>query len=121
IGILRHKKGKVKPVPCLRPSCPWGKCFMSRHVSRKQRWQQENATSYTSAVGKVFYERGAWYGLLEYRTRAPGEPESSLAQWVAHTDRLGPFKRPRNAMVALEREATFLQNHHGQDLLFDDQ
>jgi hypothetical protein len=88
---------------------------MSRHVGRKQRWQQHSATRYASAIGEVAYADNAWYGTLQYRTRvaptAPAEP----ARWESHTVRLGPFKRPRNAMVALEREATILKNRHGAD------
>ena len=30
-------------------------------------------------------------------------------------------QRPRNAMIALEQEATVLKNRHGDDVLFGDQ
>jgi hypothetical protein len=92
---------------------------MSRHISRKQRWTEETPQRYSSADGKVFYERGAWYGTLEYRTRVP--EDGRLAAWEAHTLRLGPFKRPRNAMVAVEQEATILRNRHGENVLFSGQ
>ena len=39
--------------------------------------------------------------------------------WTEHRERLGPFKRPRNAMVALEREVTLLRNRHGKDILVE--
>jgi hypothetical protein len=89
---------------------------MSKHVSRKQRWTQQTPTRYTSAVGKVVYEQRAWYALLEYRLRS--EEPSPLPKWEEHAQRLGPFKRPRNAMVALEREVTLLKNRHGENVLF---
>ena len=92
---------------------------MSKHISRKQRWTEESPTQHSSALGKVVYQQRAWYGLLDYRLRA--EEGASLAVWEPHTQRLGPFKRPRNAMVAVEREATLLKNRHGDGVLFGNQ
>jgi hypothetical protein len=94
---------------------------MSRHVSRKQRWKQESTKAYSSPFGVVRYEERAWFGTLAYRTRAPQPEPGGLAQWVPQTLRLGPFKRPRDAMVAVEREAAFLRNRHGEALLFGDE
>jgi hypothetical protein len=91
---------------------------MSKHLSRKKRWAQVDARTYTSAQGRVVYERDGWYGLLDYRTRVPPEGEGGLPSWQRQSRRLGPFKRPRNAMIALEQEATVLQNRHGDDVLF---
>ena len=42
---------------------------MSKHIGRKQRWTQETPGRYSSSLGKVFYEKQAWYGQLDYRTR----------------------------------------------------
>jgi hypothetical protein len=92
---------------------------MSKHVSRKQRWTAESPTQHTSAVGKVVYQQRAWYGLLDYKLRA--EEGGPMPVWVPHAQRLGPFKRPRNAMVAVEREATLLKNRHGDGILFGNQ
>jgi hypothetical protein len=92
---------------------------MSKHISRRQRWTEESPTQHSSALGKVVYQQRAWYGLLDYRLRV--EEGAGLATWEPHTQRLGPFKRPRNAMVAVEREATILQNHHGANVLFGNQ
>lgn len=94
---------------------------MSKHVGRKQRWTQEDARTYSSDVGKVLYEQNAWYALLDYKTLVQPESEGGFPTRLAYSRRLGPFKRPRNAMVALEREATFLKNHHGKDVFFGDQ
>jgi len=93
---------------------------MSKHVGRKQRWTQEDARTYSSDLGKVLYEQNAWYALLDYKTLVQPESDAGLPAWLSCSRRLGPFKRPRNAMVALEREATFLKNHHGQGVLFGD-
>ena len=93
---------------------------MSKHVGRKQRWSRVDARTYTSALGRVAYQQAAWYALLEYRTLVPGEA-GTLPAWEPHARRLGPYRRPRNAMVALEREATALRNRHGKDVLFGDQ
>jgi hypothetical protein len=94
---------------------------MSKHIGRKQRWTQDSAKQYSSAQGKVVYQENAWYAILAYKTCAPQEEEAAFPTWVAQTERLGPYKRPRNAMVALEREVTALKNRHGKDVLFGDQ
>jgi hypothetical protein len=65
--------------------------------------------------------QGAWYSLLDYRTLVPPQRPGGLPRWETHALRLGPYKRPRNAMVALEREATFLKNRHGRDVLFGEE
>ncbi len=92
---------------------------MSKHVGRKKRWTAESPTRYSSPLGRVVYEQRAWHGVLRYRTAAAGP--DGMPAWTAHTKRLGPFKRPRNAMVALEEEATILRNRHGPNLLLDGQ
>jgi len=51
---------------------------------------------------------------VAYRLRPEDAPPDVLPAWEAHADRLGPFKRPRNAQVEAERHATFLQNRHGE-------
>jgi hypothetical protein len=94
---------------------------MSKHVSRSKRWNQQDARTYVSAQGRVVYERDGWYAKLVYRTQVPTEREGGLPSWQPHALRLGPFKRPRNAMVALEQEATVLKNRHGDRVLFGDQ
>jgi hypothetical protein len=91
---------------------------MTKHVGRKQRWTRKDATNYTSDSGTVFYERGAWHARLAYHVRAPAGPDGRASTWLPHDRRLGPFKRPRNAMVALEQEVTFLRNHHGEGIRF---
>lgn len=90
---------------------------MSKHIGRKQRWTQESPKRYTSAEGTVVYEEQAWFGVFKYRLRLPDD--SGLAKWEEHRERLGPFKRPRNAMVALEREVTLLRNRHGKNILVE--
>ena len=76
----------------------------------KQRPEEWNET-----VG-VFFERGAWWAEVTYRLRAEDAPPDAPPAWEPHTDRLGPFKRPRNAQVEAERHATFLQRRHGDDV-----
>jgi hypothetical protein len=93
---------------------------MSKHVGRKQRWAQLDARTWSSNLGRVAYLQNAWYALLEYKTPLPPELEGSLASWQPQARRMGPFMRPRNAMVALEREAAFLKNRHGKGILFGD-
>src|SRR5437588_669545 len=98
-----------------------GRIAMSKHTGRKQRWTQVNAHTHTSALGKVAYQQDGWYALLKYRTLVPSAEAAAPASWEAVERRLGPFKRPRDAMVALEREVTFLRNHHGKNVLIADE
>jgi hypothetical protein len=91
---------------------------MTKHISRKQRWTRHSPKEYSSSRGKVVYERNGWYAAVIYRTLAL--TEAGHAQWERHEFRLGPFKRSRNAMVALEEEVSVLQNRHGEAILLGD-
>ena len=94
---------------------------MGKHVGRKQRWSQKDARTYTSALGPVVYRQDAWFARLAYQVRQPPATEGELPAWV-RTDRwLGPYRRPRNAMVELEREVTILRNRHGADVRVGDE
>jgi hypothetical protein len=87
---------------------------MSRHVPRHERWTSHGPTEHRSGPGlTVYFRRGAWWAEVAYRTLPDGVPVGPLAPWRPHTDVLGPFKRPRNAMVAAEQQATFLRRRHG--------
>jgi hypothetical protein len=94
---------------------------MSKHVGRKERWARLDAHTWSSRQGKAAYQQDGWYALLDYRILAPPQRPGGPPTWVAHARRLGPFKRPRDAMVALEREVTVLRNRHGKDVLFGDE
>jgi len=94
---------------------------MTKHVSRKKRWAVLDAKTYSSALGKVVYDKDGWYGLFDYKTLVPPEREGGLPTWQPHSLRFGPFKRSRNAMIAIEREATVLKNRHGENILIGEQ
>jgi hypothetical protein len=89
---------------------------MAKNAGRKGRWTQRDARTYVSALGPVVYRLDAWYARLAYQVREPPAEDGALPAWVAHDRWLGPYKRPRNAMVELEREATYLRNRHGADV-----
>ena len=93
---------------------------VSRHVPRNDRWFPHGPVEHRSLDGlRVFFERGAWWAEVAYRlTAAEGtdDPASSEKQ----SDRLGPFKRPRNAMVEAERHATFLQRRYSDRVVLGD-
>src|SRR5262245_22984624 len=94
---------------------------MSRHVPRRERWERRQPTEYRSVERLVVrYEKGAWWADVAYRLLAGGAAPGELANWHRHAERLGPFKRPRNAMVEAERHATALRNRHGGRIAFDD-
>jgi hypothetical protein len=94
---------------------------MSKHQARKDRWKQHDAKTYASAIGHVVYRQDAWYARLIYKVRETTTEEGQLPSWVHHDRWLGPFKRPRNAMVELEREVTVLRNRHGEDVQIGDE
>jgi len=71
---------------------------MSRHIPRHDRWQRVGPIEYRSGAGlRVYFERGAWWADVSYRLRPEDESPEAVATWKEQTDRLGPFKRPRNA------------------------
>jgi hypothetical protein len=87
---------------------------MSRHVPRSHRWQAQGPDRYRSVDGPhVRRYKGQWWADVAYELlgeSAGGEP----ATWTHHLDTLGPFRRPRNAMVEAERHVTMLRNRHGE-------
>jgi hypothetical protein len=89
---------------------------MAKNAGRKGRWTQRDARTHTSALGPVVYHQDAWYARLAYQIRESPAEEGALPAWVAYDRWLGPYKRPRNAMVELEREAAYLRNRHGPDV-----
>jgi hypothetical protein len=92
---------------------------MSRHVSRRDRWQAEGPTQHRSVDGLVVRRiKGVWWAEIAYQVLAAEAPASPPASWQAHHERIGPFKRPRNAMVEAERYATLLRNRHGERIQF---
>jgi hypothetical protein len=89
---------------------------MSRHISRKERWTRRDAKQYSSEIGEVVYRQDAWYARLTYELRSQVPTEGTSHSWVGHEQWIGPCKRPRNAMVELEREIAVLRNRHGNDV-----
>jgi hypothetical protein len=94
---------------------------MSKHEGRKKRWTNRDPRTWTSALGTVAYRQDAWYARLMYQVRIVPEAQNELPHWEKADRWLGPFKRPRNAMVELEREATVLRNRHGEDVRIGDE
>src|SRR5437763_842356 len=99
-GPKRATENCPPPSPAPEKVSPPRRPPMSKHVSRKQRWTQVSPAEHTSALGRVVYRQRAWYGILSYRTRLPDA--ASVAAWESHRQTLGPFNRPRNAMIAVE-------------------
>lgn len=90
---------------------------MSRHIPRHARWNKLGPSEYTSACGAVRFEKGAWWASVNYRLCIPSPTPNTLLEWEEHSDRLGPFKRPRNAMMAVEQHALILQRRHGEQVV----
>jgi hypothetical protein len=74
---------------------------MSKHTSRKSRWTQLSAKEYRAAFGVVRYHAGAWEGEAQFERLH----ESEHPPWQAESAAAGRFKRPRNAMIAVEDKA----------------
>jgi hypothetical protein len=89
---------------------------MSRHIARSDRWQRMGPLEMRSDDGLVvrFFKR-AWWAEVAYRVLSE-EPGAAASE--EHMDRLGPFKRPRNAMVEAERHETMLRNRFGTRIAF---
>jgi len=87
---------------------------MTKHIPRKQRWVKRGPAEYFWNGVAVRPMRGAWYAWLAYELQREAEP----ASWEACTEQLGPFKRPRNAMIAAEEQIRFLERRHGEHIRF---
>jgi hypothetical protein len=92
---------------------------MSRHVPRHERWAKYGPNEYRSGSAVVRFEKGAWWALLTYRQLPDNVSPLDLDAWRDHSDRLGPFKRPRNAMIAAEDRAVLLKRRHGDRVVLD--
>ncbi len=78
---------------------------MSKHTPRKARWTQVNSKEYRSAFGVVRYHARAWEGTVLYEMRAPHASDETVVSWRGESATAGRFKRPRNAMMAVEDKA----------------
>ena len=93
------------------PPATWR--FSSRLSSRRASLLSTSFfTDFFFMAAMVLFEKGAWWAEVRYRLLHPGPPP----EWEEQLDRLGPFKRPRNAMVESERHLTALRNRHGDSL-----
>jgi hypothetical protein len=86
---------------------------MSRHIPRHARWDRRGPNEYRAGGSAVRYERGAWWALISYRRLPADIPTDAALVWEERSDRLGPFKRPRNAMIAAEDHVSILRRRHG--------
>jgi len=88
---------------------------MSKHVSRKSRWTQVNPKEYRAAYGVVRYHAGAWVGTLLFELRdEAGTDTAAEPAWHAESHPAGRYKRPRNAMMAVEDRARDVRRLYGE-------
>jgi hypothetical protein len=86
---------------------------MSKHIPRKARWTQISSKEYRSAFGVVHYHAGAWEGTLQYELR--DTLDDTMESWRPANESAGRFKRPRNAMMAVEDKAREIRRrYHNQ-------
>ncbi len=83
---------------------------MSKHTPRKDRWTQISAKEYRSTFGVVEYRAGAWEGRLIYM-----HWQHETEEWTTESAPAGRFKRPRNAMIAVEDKAKEVQRRLGDE------
>jgi hypothetical protein len=92
---------------------------MSRHVPRSDRWASQGRDRYRWVVGPIVRRyKGQWWADIAYQLLGEGQ-EGEPSTWTPHLDTLGPFRRPRNAMVEAERHVTMLRNRHGERVRFE--
>ena len=92
---------------------------MSRHIPRHERWSKLGPNEYRSGGTVVRYDKGAWWALVSYRQRDEHAPPDAPPVWTDQAERLGPFKRPRNAMMAAEERVLLLGRRHGDNVRFE--
>jgi hypothetical protein len=92
---------------------------MSRHIPRHERWNKRGPNEYRSGGAVVRFDKGAWWAVLSYRELPAGAESADPQAWQERSDRLGPFKRPRNAMIAVEDRAVMLARRHGDHVQID--
>jgi hypothetical protein len=92
---------------------------MSRHIPRHERWSKLGPNEYRSGGPVVRYDKGAWWALVSYRQRDEHAPPDAPPVWHDQAERLGPFKRPRNAMMAAEERVLLLGRRHGDNVRFE--
>jgi hypothetical protein len=86
---------------------------MSRHIPRRDRWVRYSSDQHRSVEGLTArLYKGEWWAEVAYQLLVEDEP--GVTRWEPHADRLGPYRRPRNAMVEAERHLTRLRNQHGE-------
>jgi hypothetical protein len=90
---------------------------MSKHTPRHERWSKLGPNEYRSGSTVVRYDKGAWWAVVSYRQRDEAGPAD--APWQQQTERIGPFKRPRNAMMAAEERVLLLGRRHGENVRFE--
>ena len=86
---------------------------MSRHIPRHERWSKLGPNEYRSAPSRCADERA-----LVGRRGVP-QREEPAAGWQEQTERLGPYKRPRNAMIAAEERVLLLGRRYGDNVRFE--
>lgn len=82
---------------------------MSRHTSRNSRWTPLGPKEYQADFGVVRYRAGAWEGTVRYQRWQEMPPE-----WADEEAYAGRFKRPRNAMIAVEDKAREILRRGGE-------
>jgi hypothetical protein len=92
---------------------------VSRHVPRHERWSKQGPNQYHSGSLAVCYDKGAWWALVSYRQRDEPALPDAPATWRDQSERLGPFRRPRNAMMAAEERALLLGRRLGDNMRFE--
>jgi hypothetical protein len=92
---------------------------MSRHVPRHERWTRHGPNEYRSGSVAVRFERGAWWAVLAYRHLPADLQPTDHGAWEVRSERLGPFKRPRNAMIAAEDRVVLLRRQLSERLTID--
>jgi len=95
---------------------------MSKHVPRKARWTQVSPKEYRAVFGVVRYHARAWEGTVFYELREQNAPDGAIVRWRPEMMTVGRYKRPRNAMMAVEERAREVRRRYQDQvrIVFDE-
>ena len=92
---------------------------MSRHVPRDEALEQAGPQRVPLGRHGGALREGGVVVLVSYRQRGESAPADAPPVWHEQAERIGPFKRPRNAMMAAEERVLLLGRRHGDNVRFE--
>jgi hypothetical protein len=90
---------------------------MSKHQSRKSRWIEVNPSYFVSLCGSVRCNlKGRWDAFVKYKKL---HKDDKKMYYYSKTDVIGEFRRPREAMMAVEEKAVQINRQKGNGFIIE--